>query len=287
MSDKRIDNLTSDNIFSLLYHSFFEYPLTTLEMVKWQPGKMVKKLKIKNINYSYKNGYFFLEKSKGLIFTRSLRKRISQKKLLFAKKASNLLKKIPFIKLVAITGSLSMFNARDDSDIDLIVVTKKKRLWTTRLLSLLLLILLGIKVRRFKDKNEKNKICINMWFDESNLVWPKKDRNFYTAHEIVQVMPLFEKNKTYQKLLNKNAWVKDFWPYAVKISKFATREKTKKSLIGDIVENILFKLQKSYMRNKRTREIVRQNRAIFHPIDRSKIIIKELNKYLIKSYSKK
>lgn len=280
MSSKKIASLTSDNIFSLIYHHLFEYPLTRLELIKWQPGKKLNKLKIPKISYGYTNGFYYLKSNKGFVFSRIVRKRNSLKKIQIAREVSKLLKRIPFIKMVAITGSLSMFNAKDSSDIDLIVVTKKGRLWTTRLLSILLLVLHGFKVRRWGDKNEENKICINMWMDETNLTWPENNRNFYTAHEIAQIMPLFDKQKTYQMILNKNLWLKDYWPNSVKIEKNKKYHKyVKPNQVESLVELFFYKSQRFYMKNKRTKEVISSNRAIFHPIDRSIIIDSRLMEF--------
>ena len=121
-----------------------------------------------------------------------------------------------------------------------------------------------------------------MWLDESRLVWPKNDRNFYTAHEIVQIMPLEDKDKTFRKFLNKNHWVKDYWPNAVKIGSFKKNKKGERkgfsqTCLGRNIEHISFNLQKFYMRKKRTREVIKKDRAIFHPIDRYKIVKRNLD----------
>ena len=280
MSFKKIASLTSENIFSLIYHNLFEYPLTTLELIKWRPGKEFNKLKIQKIGYGYLNGFFYVKSNKGLIFSRVVRKRNSLKKIKIAREVSKFLKRIPFVKLVAITGSLSMFNAKDSSDIDLMVVTRKGRLWTTRFLSIILLILYGFNVRRWGDKNEKNKICINMWLDETNLTWPKKERNFYTAHEIAQLMPLFDKQNTYQNILNNNLWIKEYWPNSVKIEKNKRHYKyIRPNKLESLIERLFYKSQRFYMNNKRTREVISSNKAIFHPIDRSIIIKSRLEEY--------
>ena len=281
MNKKIISNLTSENLFSLIYHHYFEYPLTTLELIKWQPGKKVSEFNIfNNVNYDYVNGFYFLKSNKALISSKILRKRNSIKKLQIAREVAKQLKRIPFVKLVAVTGSLSMFNAKRESDIDLMVVTRKGRLWTTRFLSLLYLIINGFALRRWGDKNEENKICINMWIDETNLTWPKGNRNFYTAHEIAQIIPLFDRDKTYQLFLSKNEWLKEYWPNSIKIKKNKKNKKyTKTNVFEKTFETFIFNLQKFYMKNKRTREVVNSKIAIFHPIDRSKEVNLYLEKY--------
>ena len=272
MSIKKPLLLTPKNIFSIYYHNIFGHPLSLFELIKWEPGERLKNFDVDRIKYEYKNGYFYLKGQKGLVYARTLGKRISIRKLKIARKAANILGKISTVKAVVLTGSLAMLNAKTSSDIDLMIITQRASLWISRLLSLLLLKASGIPVRRFGDENEKDKICINMWFDETSVVWSKNDRNFYTAHEIVQIIPLVNKEKSYEKFLYKNRWVKAFWPNAVKIVKQKRIRSKKESLLiffMKLFEPLAYKFQTWYMRKKKTREVVSKRRAIFHPIDRS------------------
>lgn len=284
MSSKENPKLSSDNLFSIYYHDIFNHPLNVFEMVKWQPGKKLKGFHLKELEIKYLNGYFFLKGNNSYIFSKNINKRISLRKLKIARLAARVLKKIPSIKSIVITGSLAMLNSSDRSDIDLMIITQKGSLWFTRAVSIFLLKLFGLKVRKSGDKNEKDKICINIWLDESNLTWSKNDRNFYSAHEIAQTVLLFDRDKTYQKFLGKNIWIKDYWPNAIKIKKFKNVKKPNsffKTNIGRLLERIFFSLQKIYMKNKRTREVVQKDKAIFHPIDRSSEVIERLEKYLL------
>ena len=268
-------NLTPKNIFSLYYHSLFEYPLSLVELIKWEPGKKFKENMEMKKKYIYKKGFFLLQGSKAQVLTRTLRKRYSVKKMILARKAAAFLKNIPTVLMVGVTGSLAMFNAPKESDIDLLIICRKETLWTTRLICLVFLKLFGFKVRRFAEKKEEDKLCLNMWLDERHLTWPKKDRNFYTAHEIVQIVPLINKEGTYQQFLLKNAWIKDYWLNAVKIKK-TKRKTSKKAHTLAIFEPIAMKFQWWYMKEKRTREVVKKTKAIFHPIDVGKEILSKL-----------
>jgi D-beta-D-heptose 7-phosphate kinase/D-beta-D-heptose 1-phosphate adenosyltransferase len=264
MAEKK-SGLAPKNLFSLYYHDIFEYPLTLMELIKWEPGKKAIKLKYSSPDYEFKNGYFYLRGKEGLVLKRTLRKRSSITKIKIARKAVNILKFIPQLKMVAITGTTAMLNAKGESDIDLLLVTEKGRLWTVRLLSLLTLKIFGIPVRRFGEEKEKDKLCMNMWLDESSLAWPKDNRNIYTAHEIAQIIPIFNKDKTYETFIGRNGWIKDYWPNSVKISKEANKIKTKKGI--NLFEFLFRNLQYLYMHKKISREVVRKNKAIFHPID--------------------
>ena len=278
--------LGDSELKSLLYHNIFDYPLTENELVKWVAGSRVDVAVKEEYITKKKNGLFFLEGKECVVYKRLLKKRISTRKFQIAKKTANLLSAIPTIKLIAITGSLAMENASDDSDIDLLMITKRGTLWTTRLFTLLFLKLLGVPVRRFKDKKQKDKTCMNIWLDESVLSWPASDRNSYTAHEIAQIKPLLNRNGTYEKFMADNVWLKDYWPNSVKLnreSKIKKRIKkspsiSTRSLSGVIwlFEKFAFKLQYVYMKAKITREVITPVRAIFHPYDWGEVVLRQL-----------
>lgn len=259
----------TSKITSVKYHDIFDYKLTKEDLVRWQ----------------YKN---LKETTKGLKNkSRLQREKHSIKKLKIAKRAAKLISKISTIQFVGITGALAMMNAGKDSDIDLMIITKHNTLWTTRLRCYVVMWLYGFKTRKPRNKDQKDALCLNMWLDEDDLIWGKKDRNIYTAHEISQIVPLTNNNNIYEKFLYLNRWVLDYWPNAVKVIRY----KDIKSMVNkqksfiillvcdliSILENLAFKLQYFYMRSKMTREQVTPTRAIFHPYDWGENILKKLS----------
>jgi len=144
------------------YSSIFNYPLTTSEIHHWLIGEKaslekikseLKKLKVSKIN--------FRERKK--------KADISVKKWQIAKKTSRLLSKIPTILAIMVTGNLSMNNSDINDDIDLLIITQKNTIWTTRFFANVITDLLKIR-RRPNDKHFKNKICLNMYLDEDHLM---------------------------------------------------------------------------------------------------------------------
>ncbi len=261
---KRSNKIVDQKLLAtIMYHDIFAYPLTQSELIKWEIGDI--KLKAQNTNLKFKNGFYFLEGKDGLMFKRIMSERISQKKIKLANHAAKILSKIPTIKLVALTGSLAMQNANENSDIDLMIVTSKNTLWLSRLTAYFLLKLTNSKLRTPKENNEKDKLCLNMWMDEGDLFIEK--HNLYTAHEIAQIVPLVNKNKTYERLLESNSWIKKNWPNAVKIQKVQIEEVKKINGLVKFLENIAFSLQYHFMKKKITREVVTSTRAFFHPYD--------------------
>ena len=271
---------------SLIYHNIFDYPLTFAELIKWAVGSgakdLINALSKKDILIKKNGDFYFLQGRDGLIYKRLLREKISDKKLAVAKKAAFYLSKIPTIKMVAVTGALAMRNAGEDADIDLMIVTQKNTLWTTRLFTLLLLDILGLPRRKYGEKNQKDKLCLNIWLDEKDIYWRK--RNIFIAHEICQIIPLVNKDKTYQKFIYKNRWIYDFWPNSVKLLgekdiKILERSRKYKFisecfnlLVLLTLEPLSFWLQYQFMKRKITKEKVSKTRALFHPYDWSKAI---------------
>lgn len=250
---------------SVIYHDIFDYPLTLVQLKKWRSGIVYKNTK----KIVQKKGFYFLKGREKLIRKRLLRQKASLIKFEIAKKASNVLSKMPTVLMVGITGSLAMKHAGTKSDIDFMIITRKNTLWLSRFFALIALALKGISVRRFGEKDQKDKLCLNLWLSEDNLSWKKK--NIFTAHEILQVVPLVNKNKTYEKFLAKNKWIKLYWPSAVLInSKIIKNKKSSNrilSIILFIFNYLFFALQIVYMKTKITKEIVKPDFAAFHPVD--------------------
>ena len=198
---------------TLAYADVFGYPLKEKEIRKFLISQVLTEGQIwpKLSQVAHKNGFFFLKDRGRIVALRQKREKWSQEKIRIAQKVSQWLKIIPTIKMVAVTGALAMENAAKEDDIDLLIITAKKRLWLTRLLTVFLVEL--VARRRYPhDKKVKDKICLNMFLDEEHLAVPLKERDLFTAHEVCQLKPLWGRDKTYQKFIQKNPWVKDFLP---------------------------------------------------------------------------
>src|SRR3972149_1063637 len=267
--DSKKESLFSKRLFlpkpelaSLVYHNIFDYPMTKVELKKWKFGPKTKNriaIKARKIGQ-----YCFLAGRDRLVAKRQHYSNASLRKIERAKAAARVLGSLPSVKMVGITGALAMMNAGADSDVDLLIVTSRGTLWTTRLLVYAKLDLLGIPRRRYGARKQKDRLCLNMWLDETDLVWSKADRNLYTAHEIAQIIPLVNKDNTYERFINKNSCIKYYLPNAVKIPKLTSAPKETISLLSPL-EPFARSLQFWYMRKKITREVISPTKAIFHP----------------------
>jgi len=252
---------------SVFYHDFFDYPLAEYELDKWILGEAVKIPKQKIIvDHDQQKEFYFLRGRSSLVKKRKKNTEFSNKKFSRAQWAACWLGCLPTVKMVALTGSMAMSNANENSDLDLMVIASKGALWTTRLLSLCLLKILGFPIRRAGEKEQKDKLCLNLWMDEGDLVWGEK--NLFVAHEIAQIIPLAIKDEAYERFLWENSWIKDYWPNAVETVK-PKRQQVPKSRLFVGIEVLAFWLQYLYMKRKITSEKVGRTRAQFHPSKRA------------------
>lgn len=278
---------------TLIYADLFDYPLTEEEIWKrvikvkspqhqsvWGRRQTEVKSTIKNLKLiQEKDGLYFLKEREKIVALRQRRKKWSEEKLKIAKKIASFLRFIPTIKLIGITGALAIDNVKEDDDIDLFVVTSQGLLWTTRLLATFLTEVTGRR-RHPGETNVADKICLNMFVDEDHLSVPSFERDLFSAHEVVQMKPLYDKGDTYQKFLQANLWVKDYLPNGIGIKNaLKTPEKSVRPYFS-VVEKIFKNFQLWYMGKRRTTEVITDGVIRFHPQDARKWVLKKYHQRL-------
>lgn len=277
---------------TIVYSDIFNYPLTKDEIGRWLIGRRTKNLEFRIKNYKFideKDGFYFLKKRGVIVPLRKKREEYSRQKLKKVQRIAGLIKLIPTVKLVGVTGALAMDNAKKDDDIDLFIVTKKGLLWSTRLFVTILMEMTG-KRRHPNEINVNNKICLNMFVDEDHLEIPHKEQDLFSAHEVLQMKLLWDRDNMYQKFVATNQWVEKYLPNAWKkvIKQIATKKlRDKNSFYHNIItqllnyfEIFLKKFQLMYMRNRRTTEIISDGVIRFHPKDARKWVLKEYQEKL-------
>ncbi|MFH1565028.1 MAG: hypothetical protein ABIC82_04215 [bacterium] len=162
------------------------------------------------------NGFYFLARNNANYLTRQKRCYLADKKFKRAKKIAWMLSKIPFIKMIAVCNSLGYGNVREDSDIDLFVVTAKNRVWAARLLSVILIKFLNLRPR---EGRVKDTICMSFFVDEDNLNLEKfkiSENDIYLTFWVAQVFPVYDRGGVYERFFKENEWIKKILPNAEK-----------------------------------------------------------------------
>lgn len=270
---------------TLVYAGIFDYPLTDSEIHYWLIEKKTPYKEVKTELEKLKLTQDFKK--------RKIRKKIAKKKWAIAKKTASRLSKIPTILSILVTGNLSMDNSSEIDDIDFLIIAQKNTIWTTRFLANLLLDILKIR-RHPKDKMFKDKICLNMFLDADHL--KIKDQNLYTAHELLQAKPIFNRHNTYQKFIFQNSWTQKYLPNAYEkinnnIGVVGADLLALSKVEGCIRPNLLFSFfepifaffQKKYMSPKVTTEKILDGQLLFHPGSVKRTVLRKYKLLLTKA----
>lgn len=243
-----------------VYADLFDWPLTGQERQRWVIGN----------DASGKEIRIDKARQEKLWRQRKLREEKALQKCQKAVAVTKMLAKIPTIEGIFLTGSVAVGNAEKNSDIDLMIVTTAGSLWITRAIVVTFLKWQGLY---------KKIICPNIFLDTDHL--EIKEKNLYTAHEVLQARCLFDRGEIKKLWLVKNSWTKGYLSNAY-------RAKTKEMLESPsmtsfwLVQNLLwpfeflaFIFQYLYMKPKMTNEKIGWGYAFFHPSDLSERVVRQ------------
>jgi len=151
-------------------------------------GEVIEELESKELKKRIEEfrGFYFLRGRKELVEKRIQNDKNSIAKFKIAERIVWWLRFVPFVRMIAVTGTLAMQNPEKNSDIDFFVVLEKGRIWTGRLLVTLAVHLLG---RRRYGKKIKNRICLNYFITTGSL--GIKRQELFAANEYSFIYPLF------------------------------------------------------------------------------------------------
>ena len=114
------------------------------------------------------------------------------------------------ILLIGITGSVAAGYPNKDDDIDLMIVTKKDRLWLTRLALRIFVILKHIPHRKYGREEARDEFCFNLWLEEDSLKLPANRQTLRNAMDAMLMIPVVNKENIYQKFMKENNWIKRY-----------------------------------------------------------------------------
>ena len=192
---------------ALAYSDIFEYPLRLNELNRYLPILAQEKdvmdaLESLDGRVATEAGYYFLPRRGEIVDIRKSREARSQKLLPHAMSYGKILGALPFVRMVALTGSLAVLNVSGRADFDYMLVTSQGRVWTARAFALLL--------NRFA-RLFGHMLCPNVIISETALEWTQRD--LYSARELCQMFPIAGAD-VYSRLMQANEWVAAFLPNA-------------------------------------------------------------------------
>jgi hypothetical protein len=201
------EQLSNAILQTAAYADVFDYPLTSGEIHRYliglhAPRKEVERFLEDSPLLSRVGNYYSLPNREKLVETRRRRERVSALLWPQAIVYGRIIARLPFIRMVAITGALAVNNTDERDDIDFFIVTEPGRLWFCRGLVLM--------VRRAAVLQGVT-LCPNYLISLRTLDFA--DRTLYTAHEITQMVPLAGLD-VYEQIRKRNNWVQRFLPNA-------------------------------------------------------------------------
>lgn len=251
-----IENLNRKVIKFLLYFDVFSYPLTGEELfiyagiendradTKRVVNKTLAKL-YKNRIINYSEGYYYLGNNHAAIKRRLDGNQLAEKRLKTARLYSCIISRFPFVRGVYLSGSISKGFMGENDDIDYFIITSPGRLWIARTF-----LILFKKIFLF---NSFRNFCLNYFVTEDNL--EIKQRNLFTATEIVFLLPVYNK-QLLDEFLNKNKWVKEYYPaFRQKSENVIKRKRGQKQIVEWLMNRTAATAINNYLYGKSVRYI--------------------------------
>jgi predicted nucleotidyltransferase len=204
-----VSEIKENILATLAYFDLFNYPLSRGEIYLFLKNRYAAYEFDEAVNclvnsrsiylfdkfYSLKNDYF-------LIIRRHEGNKKAAELIRVAGRVSNWLIKFPYVRSIAISGSLSKNFADENSDIDLFIITAPNRLWIARTL-------MHVFKKLTYLVNKQDYFCMNYYIDEQQLEIVEK--SIYTAIEIVTLIPL-QGDNTIERFYSANAWTRLYLP---------------------------------------------------------------------------
>ena len=196
---------------TVLYSDLFDYPLTRQELSHYLIGARADAELIAACLDAprYLNGhvrqigeYIVARRRERLVETRRARQATSFRLWTRARRYARILAALPYVRMVAITGSLAMDNSGPAGDIDLMIVTTRGRVWLARAEAIAL---------HYAARLVRDALCPNYFVSEDALALEARD--IYAAHEFAQMVPLFWL-AVHQRMRQANEWVYAHLPNA-------------------------------------------------------------------------
>lgn len=203
-------NTTAENILKTLgYFDLFQYPLTLDEICRFHadevsPSAIHTSLEglVKDRAVFKLDEFFLLKNDLSAVEKRRIGNMLAIKHMKIAGRVARLLAAFPYVKGIAVSGSLSKNFANEKTDIDFFIVTAANRLWIARTFMHLYKKLTFITGRQ-------HWFCMNYYVDEAGLEIAEK--NIFTAMEIVTLVPMQGKSSL-DNFISANSWVKKYFP---------------------------------------------------------------------------
>lgn len=196
---------------TVAYGDIFDYPLTPREIHRYLVGVGASRRQVAAAlsgrrllggALCFHEGFVTLPGREGLVEARRRRAQVARRLWPEALAWGRRMAALPFVRMVAVTGALAVANCDEGADLDYLVVTEPGRLWLCR--AMIVLLARAAALRGVT-------LCPNYLVSEEALLF--HPQNLYTAHEVVQMVPIAGLEK-FARLRRLNSWTLKYLPNA-------------------------------------------------------------------------
>jgi hypothetical protein len=193
---------------TVVYASLFDYPLTAAELCESLIGTVATEDIVREwcaaspllrATIDEADGYYFPRGRRELLSTRRRRETASRRLLSVHGPTLRFVSNLPFVRMVALSGSLAHLNAARGADVDLFVITTPNRVWSVTVTALI-----AARLRGWRQD-----LCLNYVISERELEVGPQD--LFTANQIIHLRPLVGV-EVYRRFIDANAFVGTLYP---------------------------------------------------------------------------
>lgn len=205
---ERSASLAEAILATVSYADVFDFPLTRPEIHRYLAGFRASPRAVEQAlenlprSLSRSGPYTTLHGRETLVYERLRRQQHAARLWPAARTYGGIISRLPFVRMVAVTGALAVSNVLHGADIDYLLVTRPGRVWLCRAMVLAV----GRATAR-----QGFLLCPNYLVSMRALRFP--DHSLYAAHEVAQMVPLAGQ-AVYEEMRRENAWVDAILPNA-------------------------------------------------------------------------
>ena len=193
---------------SVTYAGLFDYPLTLAQLhasligvradadtiaAWWRTSDFLR------ATIDHQDGCYFPSGRSDLLRTRARREALSRDLLERNHRILSIVRTMPFVRMVALSGSLAHLNAEASADLDLFVITAPHRVWSVTLSLLVIARLFGWRRR----------LCLNYVISEDALRVEPAD--LFSANQVIHLRPILG-DDVFARFVDANLFVRELYP---------------------------------------------------------------------------
>jgi hypothetical protein len=193
---------------SVLFASLFDYPLTVAQLRQTLIESSLTPSEIELVYarseslqemIEHRQGFFFPRDRRDLVCERRQREARSRVFLDRHRRLLSVICALPYVEMVALSGSIAHLNLDGAGDLDLFIVTRGRHVWSVTVA----VVLLAKLLRR------RPTTCANFVLADSALALDQQD--LFSASQIIHLKPLVG-GEMYRRFVAANPFVSRFYP---------------------------------------------------------------------------